>query len=91
MIGQIHQDLRALARLCVFIGYIVHRRVVADVAKMPAHSIVDGYCVEGHSQETGELFCIAFCAPGCPKTGHRDSQDALARKLERVKGPHRYQ
>ena len=42
LIGNIHQDLSSLTRLGVFVGHVMHRLVVADIAEVLAHGVDDG-------------------------------------------------
>ena len=54
LVGEVHENLRALARLAVLIGHVLDRRVVLDVLKMLLHSRVNRDLAEAHTQVAGK-------------------------------------
>ena len=49
LIGQIHQNLRALAGLAVLVGHVLDGRIVLDVLKMLLHGCMDRDFAEAHA------------------------------------------
>ena len=54
LVGQIHENLRALARLAVLVGHVLDRRVVLDVLEVLLHGRVDRDLAEAHAQIAGK-------------------------------------
>ena len=69
LVGHVHQDLRSLPRLGVFVGHVVHGLVVADVAEVLAHRVDDGNRAQGDAQRLGQLHGVAPVRLVVPKPG----------------------
>ena len=91
LIGQVHQDLGALARLGVFIRHVVYHGIVADVLEMAAHRVADRHGAKIDPQKLGQLFRVALGAAGGAESGHGHSQNALAGQGKRVECAHGHQ
>ena len=70
-VGKIHQDLRALARLAVFIGHVMRLGVLPDVAEVDVHRVLDVDVREGRAKRGGKRLRIGFGALRRAEAGHR--------------------
>ncbi len=89
-IGQIHQHLRPLARLAVFIGHVVNVHILPDVGKVLRDRGCDVHLAQRHAIGFRELDRVALGALCRAEAGHCHGQDALAVESQTVKGVHHY-
>ena len=85
-IGDVHEDLGALAGLGVLVGDGVVGLVVADVGEVLAHGRGDAHLAQLAAQGLGHGRGVAVRALGGAKAGHGDGDDARTLKAEQVKG-----
>ncbi len=78
MIGDVHQHLRALARLTVFVGHVVVVRVLADIGKMLRHRGGDVHLPQRRAIGLGQQHGVVLGAAGGAKARHRHRDDAAA-------------
>lgn len=88
LVGQIHQNLRTLARLAVLIGHVLDGRIVLNVLEVLLHGRVDRNLAEAHAQVAGEQLGIRLGAMRRAKAGHGHGSDARARQPQRIEGTH---
>ena len=90
-VGDIHQYLRALTCLRIFIDHVAVLRIVPDVGKMPVHGIGNIDRPEIHAKLPAECFGVGSCAHGCAEAGHGHGDDIPAGASEPVGGAHHAQ
>ena len=88
LVGQIHQNLRALAGLAVLVGHVLHGRIVLNVLEVLFHGRVDRNLAEAHAQVASERLGIGLGAMRRAKAGHGDRRDARTRQSQRIEGTH---
>lgn len=88
LIGQIHQNLRALAGLAVLVGHVLHGRIVLNVLEVLLHGRVDRNLAEAHAKVASERLGIRLGTMRRAKAGHGHGSDACARQPQRIKGAH---
>ena len=49
LVGQIHQNLRTLARLAVLVGHVLHGRIMLDILKVLLHGSMDRDLAKAHA------------------------------------------
>ena len=75
LVGEVHQNLRALARLAVFIGHIMRLGVLPDVAEVDVHRVLDVDVREGRAERGGKRLRVGFGALRRAEAGHRHGVD----------------
>ncbi len=90
-IADIHENLRAFARLGVFVGYAEIVWIMADVAKVLRNGGGDVDLAQGDAQVIGQRFGVAARARGCAEARHGNGDDALQRQREYVEGVYGHQ
>ena len=88
LVGQIHQNLRALAGLTVLVGHVLHSRVMLDILKVLLHGRVNRNLAEAHTQVAGKRLGIRLGAMRRAKAGHGHGSDARARQPQCIEGTH---
>ena len=88
LVGQVHQNLRTLARLAVLVGHVLDGRIVLNVPEVLLHGRVDRNLAEAHTQAAGERLGIRLGAMRRAKTWHGDRRDTRARQPQRIEGAH---
>jgi len=88
LIGDVHENLRALARLAVFIGDGIVGRVVADVAEVLQHSLFDGDFTGGDAQFLHQFQCVGVRGVRGAETGHGDRRDNGGGQTRALGGAH---
>ena len=78
LIGQIHQNLRALTGLTVFIRHIMDIDIVVDILEVLYAGITDAYLAPGDSQFRHQTHGIGMGAVGSTEAWHGDTYNALA-------------
>ena len=91
LVGDVHQDLRALARLGVFVGHVVLALVVADVPEVLPHGVADGDHPQRRAQDLGQPLGVAARARRGAEAGHGDGDDPRARQPRQVERLRRHQ
>ena len=91
LVGQIHQNLRTLARLAVLVGHVLHGRIVLNVLEVLFHSRVDRNLAEAHTQVAGERLGIRLGAMRRAKAGHGHGRDTGARQPQCIEGANRHE
>ncbi len=86
LVRHVHQDLRALAGLGVFVNDVVLGLVVADVGKVLAAGGVDGNGAQLGAEDFDQLGGVVLGARGGAKARHGDRDNAAAVEAELVKG-----
>ena len=90
LIGQVHQDLGALARLGVFIRHVVYHGIVANVLEMAAHRVADRHGAKIDPQKLGQLFRVPLVRPVVPNPAWSQPK-CLAGQGKRVECAHGHQ
>ena len=90
LVGQVHQNLRALAGLAVLVGHVLNCRVVLNVLEVLLHSRVDRNLAEAHTQVAGKRLGIRLGAMRRAKAGHGHGRDTGARQAQCIEGAHGY-
>ena len=88
LVGQIHQNLRTLARLAVLVGHVLHGRIMLDILKVLLHGSMDRDLAEAHTQVTSERLGIRLGAVRRAKAGHGNRRDTRARQPQCIEGTH---
>ena len=91
LVGEIHQDLRALTRLAVFIGHVVRFGVLSDVAEVDVHRVLDVDVREGRAERGGQRLRVGFGALRRAEAGHRHGVDVGHGAARNFAGAHRDQ
>ena len=84
LVGQVHEDLRALARLAVLVGHVLDCWVVLDVLKVLLHSRVNRDLAEAHAQIAGERLGIRLGTVRRTKARHGDGRDTGTRQAQGI-------
>ena len=77
-VGHVHQYLRTLARLRIFVGDIVDVDVVIDIFEMLNNGIADRDIELGNAELVHELYGIGVGTVRGAETGHRNANHLLA-------------
>ena len=85
LIGNVHQNLRALSGLCVFISDIVHFCVVIYVRKMLHYGLSDIHFAHCDAKCLHQLNRIVVGASRCAESGHRYADYAATLYAEEIK------
>ena len=88
LVGQIHQNLRALAGLAVLVGHVLHGRIVLNVLEVLLHSRMDRNLEEVHAQVASKRLGIGLGAMRRAKAGHGHGCDTGARQPQRIESTH---
>ena len=88
LVGQIHQNLRTLARLAVLVGHVLHGRIVLNVLEVLLNSRMDRNLAEAHTQVASERLGIGLGAVRRAKAGHGHGRDTGARQAQGVERTH---
>ena len=86
-IGDVHQHLRAFARLRVFKGHVIFVLFMADVAEVEFHRFRYVDASEIDAERLAEQFRVALRPCRGAEAGHRHGEDAGARALHQVRRP----
>ena len=90
LVGEIHQHLRALPRLSVFVGYVMLFHILTDIPKMHLHRLADidlnELCAECLRQPAG----IFVGAVRRAKARHRHRYDIASAFSKKIKCPRRH-
>ena len=84
IVGDIHDDLCAFTRLCVFIGYVAHVFIVSDILKMHADGAFDIHGANGRAERFREHDGVALCANGRTEARHGNGDDIFSVASEKV-------
>ena len=76
LVGDVHQNLRALASLGVFVHNIVNILIVADVGKVLQHRIHNGNLAQVGAKRLHQLNRVSVRAVRGAKSRHRHSYNA---------------
>ena len=90
LVGNVHQDLRALARLAVFVRHIMDRRIMIDIGKMLHYRLGNGNLFERGTQAFNHGNSIVVSAVGGAEARHGYRNDALTGQSKHVEGTRRY-
>ena len=85
LVGQIHQNLRALARLTVLVGHVLDRRVVLDILKVLLHRRMNRDLAKAHAQVARKRLSVGLGTVRGAKTRHGDSRDTGTWQAQGVK------
>ena len=85
LVGNVHQNLRAFARLCVLVRDIAEGCVVIYVGKMLHYGFSDVYFAQCDAKCLHEANCIVVCAIGCAESGHCDPDNSTSIQAEKIK------
>ena len=88
LVGQIHQNLRTLARLAVLVGHVLHSWIMLNVLEVLLHSRVDRNLAEAHTQVASERLGIRLGAMRRAEAGHGNRRDTSARQPQCIEGTH---
>ena len=88
LVGQIHQNLRTLARLAVLVGHVLYGRIVLNVLEVLLHSRVNRNLAEAHTQVASERLGVRLGAMRRAKAGHGHGRDTGARQSQNIEGTH---
>ena len=91
LVGNVHQNLRALARLAVFIGHVVHRFVMADVGEVLPDGGGNVDLLHADAQLLAKLHGIGLRALRGAEAGHRDALDLLPAAPAEVERAHAHE
>ena len=89
LVSNVHQNLRALASLGVFVHNVVNILVVADVGKVLQHRIHNGNLAQVGAKRLHQLNSVGVRAVRGAKSRHRHSYNARAVVSQLVKRSHR--
>ena len=89
LVGNVHQDLRALTSLSVLVHNIVNILVVADIGKVLQHGIHNGNLAQVGAKRLHQLNSVGVRAVRGAKSRHRHSYNARAVVSQLVKRSHR--
>ena len=84
LVGNIHENLRALTSLTVLIGHVVVVEVVTDVKEVANTCFLDADFLDGDAQRLHQSHRIVVGAVGGAKAWHGDTDDLLAWTLEQI-------
>ncbi len=88
LVGDVHENLRALAGLAVLVRDVTHGLVVADVRKVLAHGGGYAYLAQLAAQGVTEGGGVGVRAVRGAKAGHGDGDDAVVVQSQQVEGAH---
>ena len=91
LIRQIHQHLRSLSCLGIFISHIMNFRIVSDIPEMSRDRFPDIHLPECAAQLSHQLAGIPVGPVRGSETGHRHTQNAFPGQSQTVKSPDRHQ
>ena len=91
MVSNVHQDLRALACLAVFVRHIVDRRIMIDIGKVLHYRLGDGNFLERGAQAFNHGNSIVVGAVGGAEARHGYRNDALTGQSKHVESTRRHQ
>ena len=83
-IRDIHEHLRALARLCILISHVMHCRIMADIRKMNLHGMADVDGLYRHAERLGQGHGVAFRPHRRAEARHRHGDDITALPIQHV-------
>ena len=86
LVGQVHEDLRALPGLGVLKGDGLVLHGLADVGEVLFHRLADIDLHEIRAQLHGQQFRVGTGAFGGAEAGHGDGQDALPVPAQHIEG-----
>ena len=89
LVGNVHQNLRALASLGVFVHNVVNILVVADIGEVLQHRIHNGNLAQVGAKRLHQLNRVSVRAVRGAKSRHRHSYNARAIVSQLVKRSHR--
>ncbi len=69
LVGDIHQQLSALACLAVFVGHVVDGRIVVDVAEMLQTGLLNRNFFQGDTEGTDEVAGVGIGTVGRAESG----------------------
>ena len=81
LIGKIHKNLCALARLAILIGNIVFFRIMTNIPKMGIDSVDDADFLQRPADALNQRAGIFVGAAGRPKPRHGHTQNAAVRQI----------
>ena len=90
-VGIVHEDLRALPGLTVFVGHVVDVLVLPDVGKMLLHRRADGDLTGTDAQTLHQNVRVGLGARAGAHAGHGNGVNAAAVKPQLVIGPRGHQ
>ena len=91
LIGKIHENLRALTCLAVFVGDIMNADVVANVLEMLYAGIANAYFELCDAQFCHQADGIRVSSVGSAEARHGDADDALTVVAQLVVGPYAHE
>ena len=91
LVGQVHEYLRALTSLRIFVGGIVDGSVVVDIMEVLSDGSSNGYLQLLDAQRLHKRSCIIVGAVGSAKAWHRDTDNTLAVESYLIKGTHAHE
>ncbi len=87
LVGDVHQNLRAFARLRIFVGRRVIRGIDADIAEMLFARLADRDFAHGDPQPPHQFEGVAVGAVRRAEARHRDAENPRAVEPQLVEGP----
>ena len=90
-VGNIHQNLRTLSRLPVFIGNIMLLNILSDIPEMYRYGFPDIDFLKNSTQRAGQLAGIIVGSVRCAETRHRHGSDLLSVNSQHIKSTGRHQ
>ena len=86
LVRHIHQNLRALPSLRIFISHILQIKRMTDIAQMQPHSFLNFYLAECCFKRLHKRAGICVSAPGRAETRHGNCKDSRLIKSRKFKG-----
>ena len=86
-VRKIHQNLGPLPRLCVFISYIMHCRILPDVPEMDADRLPDGHLRKAGPETLYQTDRVPVCAVSRPESRHRHRVNSATFHPQQIKRP----
>lgn len=87
LVGQVHQNLRALAGLYVFVSGGALRRIVPDVAEVLERGFRNGDFPEFHPQQAAHVHRVRVCPVRCAEARHGHGQNGGSGLVQRLAYP----
>ena len=84
LVGNVHENLRALTRLRVFIDDVAVFGIVADVLEMEHHALADVDDAHRRAKLLGHHDGVGLCAVGRAEARHGDGRDILRRQPQQL-------